>query len=137
MVNSFRAAYLQLGSDILQRRVGEARARLTSCDLCARYCRVDRLRDERGACGLADEIRVYSHNPHFGEEPPLVGSYGSGTIFFSRCNLNCVFCQNWEISQRGEGRELAPKQLAGCWSTFRVRTSPWSDLARKGLCRSP
>ncbi len=113
MATGWQAAYLQLGMGELRARAERAWRHLQSCDLCARGCQVNRLLGtERGFCGSGREILVYSQGPHFGEEPPLVGRQGSGTIFFSRCNLHCVFCQNWEISQRGEGRMLAPEQLA-------------------------
>lgn len=114
MRSDWQAAYLQLGTGELKRRADQAWQHLRSCDLCARGCHVNRLLGrERGLCGNGRELLIYSHGPHFGEEPPLVGRFGSGTIFFSRCNLQCVFCQNWEISQRGEGREVAPEELAG------------------------
>lgn len=113
MTSDWQAAYLQLGAEELKRRADQAWQHLQSCDLCARGCHVNRLLgDERGFCGSGRELLIYSHGPHFGEEPPLVGRFGSGTIFFSSCNLQCVFCQNWEISQRGEGREVAPEELA-------------------------
>jgi len=113
MMTAWQPAYLQLGNDELRRRAEQAWRHLQSCDLCAKGCHVNRaLGAERGSCGSGRELLVYSHGPHFGEEPPLVGRQGSGTIFFSRCNLHCVFCQNWEISQRGEGREVTPEQLA-------------------------
>lgn len=113
MATGWQAAYLQLGKGELKARAERAWQHLQSCDLCARGCHINRLLgSERGFCGGGREILVYSHGPHFGEEPPLVGRHGSGTIFFSRCNLRCVFCQNWEISHRGEGRVLAPEQLA-------------------------
>ena len=114
MTKDWQPAYLQLGMDELKRRAEQAWSHLRSCDLCAKGCHVNRLLgSECGFCGSGRELLVYSHGPHFGEEPPLVGRHGSGTIFFSSCNLKCVFCQNWEISQRGEGREVTPEQLAG------------------------
>lgn len=85
---------------------------LSSCELCPRACRVNRLEDEKGECNTGRLARVSSFGPHFGEESPLVGYRGSGTIFFSWCNLKCVFCQNYEISQLGEGREVTPDELA-------------------------
>jgi putative pyruvate formate lyase activating enzyme len=91
----------------------EAWRRLRSCELCPRRCRVDRLRGERGFCRTGRRARVASAGPHFGEEAPLVGAGGSGTVFFSGCNLLCRFCQNWELSWEGEGREVSPAGLAG------------------------
>jgi putative pyruvate formate lyase activating enzyme len=91
----------------------EAYRRLACCELCPRLCRVNRLRDERGFCRTGLRAKVASAGPHFGEEAPLVGTAGSGTIFFSECNLRCAFCQNWDISQEGEGREAGLPALAG------------------------
>jgi putative pyruvate formate lyase activating enzyme len=110
----FQAGYLALlASGELERRVRIARQHLQSCDLCARYCRVDRLKTVRGAvCRTGERAVVHSYGPHHGEEGVLRGWNGSGTIFFSWCNLRCEFCQNWEISQRGEGREVEPEELA-------------------------
>lgn len=103
-----------LDSGELERRAAVADARLTNCDLCARYCRVNRRETLHGAvCQTGEQAIVHSYGPHHGEEAPLRGWNGSGTIFFSRCNLRCVFCQNWEISQRGEGQAVTPDELAG------------------------
>lgn len=108
-------AYLALAqTDALDRRVRIAWRHLERCDLCARYCRVNRLQGTQGAvCRTGERAWVASYGPHHGEERPISGFGGSGTIFFTRCNLRCVFCQNWEISQKGEGREVSPKALAG------------------------
>jgi len=107
-------AYVALLDDgELERRVHSARMRLACCDLCARYCHVDRRRGVRGAvCRTGELIVVHGHGPHHGEEPPLSGWAGSGTIFFSWCNLRCVYCQNWEISWKGVGREVDAAELA-------------------------
>ncbi len=86
---------------------------LENCRLCPRECEVNRLEDKKGICRTGRLAMVSSYNPHFGEEDPLVGLSGSGTIFFTNCNLLCVFCQNWEISHLGEGSEVGPKTLAG------------------------
>jgi putative pyruvate formate lyase activating enzyme len=97
----------------LARRVEAAYRRLKDCDLCARYCRVDRTQGIAGAvCRTGERAVVASYGPHHGEEDPLRGSAGSGTIFFSWCNLRCVYCQNWDISQRGIGREVEPREIA-------------------------
>lgn len=96
----------------LARRAQTAYAQLAACELCARRCRVDRLADEIGECRIGRLARVASFGPHFGEEPPLVGRGGSGTIFFSGCNLHCVYCQNWDISQHAVGPELDANDLA-------------------------
>ena len=87
--------------------------RLERCDLCARYCHVNRLVTINGAvCRTGERAVVHSFGPHHGEEHVLRGWNGSGTIFFSWCNLRCVFCQNWEISQKGIGRAVEPKEIA-------------------------
>ena len=83
-----------------------------SCRLCPRNCAVNRFR-EYGFCKAPAEVVVSSYGPHFGEEPPLVGSSGSGTIFFTYCNLLCVFCQNYEISHLGYGNVVSEEELAG------------------------
>ena len=86
---------------------------MRNCDLCARYCRVDRLQTIKGAvCRTGERAVVHSHGPHHGEEDPLRGWRGSGTIFFSWCNLRCQYCQNWDISQKRAGREVEPEELA-------------------------
>ncbi len=87
---------------------------MEDCDLCARYCHVDRLKTTKGVvCRTGERAVVHSHGPHHGEEDMLRGWKGSGTIFFSSCNLRCVYCQNWDISQKGLGREVEPADLAG------------------------
>jgi putative pyruvate formate lyase activating enzyme len=107
------AAYLTaLGTGTLERRSDQALGALTHCTLCPRRCGVDRTAGETGICNAGRLAMVADHNAHFGEETPLVGRNGSGAIFFSHCNLRCNFCQNYEISQMGEGRELDDDQLA-------------------------
>jgi putative pyruvate formate lyase activating enzyme len=110
----FEPAYLRLlRSGELTERARSARRHLENCDLCARYCRVDRRRSMRGAvCRTGERAVVYSAGPHHGEEDCLRCSRGSGTIFFSWCNLRCVYCQNWEIAWQGEGEETSDEQLA-------------------------
>jgi len=116
-------AYLDLTrSGELKARADSALNHLRRCNLCARGCHVNRLTATRGAaCRTGDRAVVCSFGPHFGEEPPLVGRYGSGTIFFSWCNLHCVFCQNWDISQRGQGKEMGPEELAGIMLGLQAR----------------
>lgn len=82
------------------------------CRVCPRYCKVDRLKDQKGVCLTGRYASVSSYFPHFGEEDCLRGWKGSGTIFFTNCNLKCVFCQNFETSQKGIGRIVDPKALA-------------------------
>jgi putative pyruvate formate lyase activating enzyme len=107
-------AYLALAAGgELARRATSAYRHLEDCDLCARYCRVNRCLGIEGAvCRTGERAMVASYGPHHGEEDPLRGWAGSGTIFFSWWNLRCVFCQNWDISQRGIGREVEPRELA-------------------------
>jgi putative pyruvate formate lyase activating enzyme len=106
-------AYLALyGTGELRARIETARALTAECRLCPRECGARRLQGDVGVCGVAGDAVVSSHGAHFGEETPLVGRGGSGTIFLARCNLQCVFCQNFEISQRGEGRRISPEGLA-------------------------
>jgi putative pyruvate formate lyase activating enzyme len=82
------------------------------CRICPRQCLARRHEGEIGECRSTDELVISSVNPHFGEEPPLVGTHGSGTIFFTNCNLKCEFCQNYDISQLGSGSIISVKQLA-------------------------
>jgi putative pyruvate formate lyase activating enzyme len=82
------------------------------CHCCARQCGVNRIRGETGFCSSTARLKVASYHPHFGEERPLVGRRGSGTIFFSNCNLLCCFCQNWEINHRGDGQHISHRDLA-------------------------
>ncbi len=103
-----------LESGELARRARHARRRLEDCDLCARYCRVDRRAGIEGAvCRTGELAQVASYGPHHGEEDPLRGRNGSGTIFFGACNLRCVFCQNWDISQRRSSEAVGTAELAG------------------------
>lgn len=86
-------------------------SRLSSCDICPHSCNVNRLQGETGTCNMGADLVVASYGPHFGEEPELVGYFGSGTIFFSGCNLLCVFCQNYSISHCREGRKYSISEL--------------------------
>lgn len=94
---------------------------LGACRLCPRACGADRLRGARGACSSTARLKVASYGPHVGEERPLVGRGGSGTIFFSNCNLLCCFCQNWEINHRGDGRFVSESDLAGMMLDLQTR----------------
>ncbi|MEW5910510.1 MAG: radical SAM protein [Thermodesulfobacteriota bacterium] len=85
---------------------------LEACTLCPRECRVNRRKGDLGICKTADSAIVSSYAPHFGEESPLVGRHGSGTIFLTHCNLMCTFCQNYEISHEGEGSPVSHEELA-------------------------
>ncbi|MGA1821986.1 MAG: radical SAM protein [Thermoplasmatota archaeon] len=106
--------YLDLfRSGELRNKIDRAMEMLGSCTVCPRNCGVDRTIGETGFCRMGRKAVVASYGPHFGEERPLVGRSGSGTIFFSGCNLACQYCQNWDISQRISGRETDPQDLAG------------------------
>lgn len=85
---------------------------LEKCCVCPRRCGVNRLAGESGKCHITTQVMVSSYGPHFGEEAPLVGRHGSGTIFFTYCNLRCIFCQNYTISQLGEGSPVSKEGLA-------------------------
>ena len=109
----FVPAYLRTYEEgRLQEKVERARALLADCTVCPRDCHVNRLDDRFGVCKVGRLARVSSFFPHFGEEDVLRGWRGSGTIFFSWCNLRCVFCQNFEVSQVGKGTEVTPQELA-------------------------
>ena len=106
-------SYLELyRSNELSARAERARALLSPCRVCPRGCKVDRLADEKGECQVGRYALVSSHGPHFGEEPVLRGRRGSGTVFFAGCNLHCVYCQNYDISQLAHGRPVHPAVLA-------------------------
>jgi putative pyruvate formate lyase activating enzyme len=96
----------------LAERTRQALAALAACELCPRKCKVNRLQGQRGRCATGRWAEVASAGTHFGEERPLVGSGGSGTIFFSHCNLLCAFCQNYDISHLGHGEVFTPQRLA-------------------------
>jgi len=106
-------AYLRLlRSGELRERVAQAYEHLSICDVCAWNCDVDRRSGQIGVCRTGERARVSSYGPHLGEEDPLRGWRGSGTIFFTRCNLKCQLCQNHDISQTDGGYEVEPEQLA-------------------------
>jgi len=109
----FEPAYLALHRrGELVKRAEQALAEMEACRVCPRDCGVNRLADETAVCHIGRYARVSSYFPHFGEEDCLRGRRGSGTIFFASCNLRCVFCQNYEISQVLSGEEVGPAQLA-------------------------
>ena len=111
----FEPGYLKLHrSGELLARAGVMWDMMRTCRLCPRECENDRLAGQKGEyCKATSRLRISSFNPHFGEEKPLVGRNGSGTVFFTHCGLLCVFCINWQISQGGIGRNHSIKQLAG------------------------
>ena len=118
----FAPAYLETWtSGRLERKVAEAVEALRVCRVCPRNCDVDRLADERAVCRTGRRARVSSAFPHLGEEDCLRGWRGSGTIFFSYCNLRCVFCQNHDISWQGGGEELDAAQIAALMLELQAR----------------
>ncbi len=108
-------AYLRLPSGELQQRAERAWEALRGCHLCPWECKVDRLEGKRGVCHTGAQAFLSGYGPHHGEEPPLSGVRGSGAVFFGYCNLRCVYCQNWEISQTGQGREATVEKLAAAF----------------------
>ena len=107
--------------EVINGRLDSAMGRLSSCDLCPRRCGVDRTSGEIGACKIGREAIVASYGPHHGEEKPLVGRNGSGTIFFSGCNLACQYCQNWDISQKVRGEKVNPEGLGEIMLSLQAR----------------
>ena len=115
---------------------------MAPCVLCPRQCRIDRMAGENGFCGLAAEIVVSDAMPHHGEEPPLTGTHGAGTIFFSSCNLRCLYCQNHQISRHTKGQVMNPEDLAqvmlrlqeqGCHNIDAVTPTPQTPLIMAAL----
>ena len=91
------------------------------CEICPRRCRVNRAAGKKGYCRAPDNPVVYSYSPHHGEEPPISGQKGSGTIFFSYCNMKCVYCQNYYFSQLDQGKETSKDGLAGMMISLQRR----------------
>lgn len=109
-------------------RSGELKSRgrelwdiMESCELCPRECGASRLDGEEGFCGASSQLEITSHHPHYGEERPLVGRGGSGTVFLTNCGLRCVFCINWEISQGGKGTRRTIEDLANMMLALQER----------------
>lgn len=112
--SKWQAGYAQMEKEgKLGQRVKQAYAIFERCQLCPRKCGVNRLKGEKGFCRAPARVVVYSAHPHFGEEEPITGQKGSGTIFISNCNLRCVFCQNWPIAHEGQGKEISDEEFAG------------------------
>ena len=112
-MSGFEPAYIEtFRQGKLKDKITEAYRILEACTLCPRKCGIDRTAGQTGICKTGKEAWVSSYNAHFGEEAPLVGRHGSGTIFFTHCNLLCIFCQNFDISHEGHGRQVTPEQLA-------------------------
>ena len=120
--NGYRPGYLALeASGELERRERAFWEKMESCNLCPRGCGVNRRAGRMGVCNSGQTFKVASFGPHYGEERPLVGRGGSGTIFFSNCNLLCAFCQNWQIAHRGDGRETSHAELANMMLSLQRR----------------
>lgn len=135
-------SYLNLSKKELDLRIKKLFKILEDCEICPRKCHVNRLKDEKGFCKLGHGPVVSAHHPHFGEESPLVGQKGSGTIFFTSCNLACVYCQNYEISQLRIGKEISFERLAemmislqnkGCHNINLVTPTPQVPAILKAL----
>jgi putative pyruvate formate lyase activating enzyme len=105
-------SYLKLSKKDLKERIEKLFEILKNCEICPRKCHVNRLKEEKGYCQIGYFPVVSAYHPHFGEESPLVGKHGSGTIFMTSCNLSCVYCQNYEISQLRMGKEVSFERLA-------------------------
>ena len=146
------ASYLKLSTKELKNRVQKAWQFLNPCQVCPRKCGVNRLLETRklgnrgirklGFCQVESTVRISSYHPHFGEESCLVGTHGSGTIFFSSCNLACVYCQNWEISQLRLGSKVTNERLGemmvelqnkGCHNINFVSPTIWVPQILKAL----
>jgi putative pyruvate formate lyase activating enzyme len=114
--------YLSLFEDgTLEKRVQTLKSMTAPCRLCPRLCGVDRDAGERGFCRLSNELVMSHALPHFGEEPPISGTHGAGTLFFSSCNLGCLFCQNYQISRERMGKRIDAHDLAGIMKDLQER----------------
>lgn len=112
-MKQFQPSYLEsYKAGTLRNKILEINEANTNCNLCPHRCGIDRTTLNRGKCMSGSLPVISSFSPHFGEEPPLTGSRGSGTIFFGNCNLSCIFCQNYDISQCGVGEEMSYSDLA-------------------------
>jgi putative pyruvate formate lyase activating enzyme len=114
-------SYLGLDAAAWQRKREFFRRQFTPCRLCPRRCGAERANGRPGVCHAAAEVKIASHNLHFGEEPPISGGRGSGTVFFSGCTLKCLFCQNYPISQLFHGEFFSVEQLAGIFLSLQKR----------------
>jgi len=113
-------SYLSLTEEQWKERIERALSLLESCEVCPHRCGVNRLKGELGFCKTGKNVIVDSYFPHRGEEKPIRGYRGSGTVFFSYCNMRCIYCQNYQISQLGEGREVSPEELSEMFLELQV-----------------
>jgi putative pyruvate formate lyase activating enzyme len=141
-INEMYPSYLKLSKKDLKERVEKLFEILKNCEICPRKCHVNRLKGEKGYCQLGYLPGVSAYHPHFGEESVLVGRYGSGTCFMTSCNLSCVYCQNYEISQLRMGKEVSFEELAemmielqnlGCHNINFVTPTPQVPAILKSL----
>lgn len=105
----------------LEERIEQLTAILNECTLCPRACGVNRMKGETGYCRAGKDLVISSVQPHYGEEDVLVGTYGSGTIFLTYCNLGCIFCQNYDISHLGYGQRVTEEEFARCMLSLQER----------------
>lgn len=105
-------SYLNLSEIEFRKRIKQAYLYLQSCRVCPHHCGINRIAGQKGICRSTAQLKISSYNAHFGEEPPISGIYGSGTIFFTNCTLRCVYCQNYPISQLGNGNTVTVSQLS-------------------------
>jgi len=105
----------------LKNRSEILRQLLAECRICPNECAINRLEGETGNCNSTDEVVISSYGPHYGEEPELVGIYGSGTIFFTNCNMACIYCQNYDISQLGLGKKISIEELSDIMISLQSR----------------
>ncbi len=112
MDTGLRPSYLSLSKDDFETKIDKAYSILAKCILCPRDCKVNRFEGKIGICNSGVTPLISSYGPHYGEEKELVGKFGSGTIFFTNCNLKCVFCQNYDISHLGKGYEVSIEKLS-------------------------
>ncbi len=119
---TFEPSYMSLHRNGKLKKIGdELWTLMESCELCPRMCGVNRLEGEEGFCGASSKLEISSYHAHFGEERPLVGRGGSGTIFMTNCGLRCVFCINWEISHGGQGSERSLEEMAAMMLALQER----------------
>lgn len=121
LLEEFQPCYLSLSREELRSRVDQALEELADCHACPRNCGINRMANETKVCNTGRHARVASAFPHFGEEDCLRGWNGSGTIFFCLCNLRCVFCQNWDISQQASGKEMPADEIAEVMLALQAR----------------
>ena len=106
---------------------------LEQCTICPHNCKVDRLSGIPGRCKATDKIKIALVSLHQYEEPCISGTNGSGTVFFSNCNLNCVFCQNYEISQLGKGKDISIEELANIFLKQQEKCVKMLEISRKNV----